>query len=80
MIRTTLRLNDDLKHQAEQRALDEDTTLQDVFNRALDQYLRKAAKRDARKIVFKTHSLGVPLDHLDRSDYYPDIDINEYTD
>lgn len=78
MIRTTLRLQDHLKRAAEQRALEEDTTLQDIFNRALDQYLQKAAQKEAKKIVFKTHSLGAPMDHLDRGDYYPDI--NEYLD
>jgi len=73
MVRTTLRIQDNLKQAAQLRALEEDTTLQDVFNRALDEYLRKAANKDAKKIVFKTHSLGVPLDHIERGDYYPDI-------
>jgi ABC-type proline/glycine betaine transport system ATPase subunit len=76
MTRTTLRIQDDLKRAAQRRALEEDTTLQDVFNRALNQYLQTAAKSDAKKIVFITHDLGEPLDNLRRSDYYPEPDIN----
>lgn len=71
MIRTTLRIQDNLKRAAEQRALDEATSLQDLFNRALEQYLKQAAHQQAQRIVFKTHDLGEPLDHLNRADYYP---------
>ena len=74
MVKTTLRLQDSLKRAAQQQAIEEDTTLQDIINQALEQYLRKAAKQSAKKIVFKTHDLGVPLDNLTRDDYYPDID------
>ncbi len=70
--RTTLRIDTDLKHAAEMQALEEDTTLQAIFNAALQQYLDKKAKVQAKKIVFHTHDLGAPLDHLGRSDYYPE--------
>lgn len=72
LVRTTLRLKENLKRQAEKRAFDERTTLQNLFNRALESYLEKEAKKEAKKIVFKVHNLGVPLDNLTRDDIYPD--------
>ncbi len=72
LIRTTLRLKENLKKQAEKRAIDENTSLQAIFNHALEKYLEKDAKNQAKKIVFKTHDLGVALDNLTRKDFYPD--------
>jgi signal recognition particle GTPase len=73
LTRTTLRINTNLKKAAEKQAIKEDTTLQAVFNEALEQYLNKKAKDSARKIVFHTHDLGVPLDNLKRNDFYPKV-------
>lgn len=70
LARTTLRLEEGLKNTAERVALEERTTLQDIFNRALKVYLEKMGKNKAKKIVFKTHNLGEPLDNLTRADYY----------
>lgn len=71
LIRTTLRLKENLKRTAERKALQDDVTLQEVFNLALEHYLENEAKTEAKKIVFKTHNLGKPLDNLRRADYYP---------
>ena len=70
LTRTTLRLKTDLKKTAEKLAIEENTSLQEVFNRALGYYLENTAKRAAKKIIFKTHSLGEPLDNLTRDDIY----------
>lgn len=70
LTRTTLRLKTDLKKTAEKLAIEENTSLQEVFNRALGHYLENKAKRVAKKIIFKTHDLGKPLDNLKRADYY----------
>jgi len=70
LIRTTLRLKENIKRSAEKKAHEDNTTLQDIFNRALEEYLQKDAKKQAKKIVFKTHDLGVPLDNLRREDFY----------
>lgn len=70
LARTTLRLKKSLKKKAEMYALEEDTTLQEIYNLALEEYLRKKAQKTARKLIFKTHNLGEPLDNLTRSDYY----------
>jgi len=70
LVRTTLRLKENIKRSAEKKAHEDNTTLQDIFNRALEEYLEKDAKKQAKKIVFKTHDLGVPLDNLRREDFY----------
>lgn len=71
LIRTTLRIKENLKKSAEHKALEEDTSLQEILNRALAHYLEKEAKTEAKKLIFKTHNLGKPLDNLRRTDYYP---------
>lgn len=75
LIRTTLRLKQDLKKKAERKALEENTSLQAIFNEALETYLDQQAKRKAKKIIFKTHDLGKDLDNLTRDDFYPEPNI-----
>lgn len=70
LVRTTLRIPYDLKKTAERMAVDTNTTLQYVFQRALTHYVETQANKKAKKIVFKTHNLGKPLDHLTRADFY----------
>lgn len=72
LVRTTLKIRKDLKKAAERKALEGEITLQKLFNQALENFLRKEAKKDAKKIVFRTHNLGEPLDNLRRKDYYPE--------
>lgn len=74
-IRTTLRLKENLKKLAEKKALEENDSLQAIFNRALELYFEKEAKKRAKKIIFKTHHLGEPLDNLTRDDFYPEPKI-----
>jgi len=75
LIRTTLRLKENLKKDAERKALEDNTTLQEIFNLALYQYLDKDAKKKAKKIVFRSKHLGTTLDNLRRADYYSDPKI-----
>lgn len=75
LIRTTLRLKENLKKRAEKKAFDENVSLQAIFNAALELYLDQQAKRKAKKIIFKTHNLGKALDNLTRDDFYPDPNI-----
>jgi hypothetical protein len=72
LIRTTIRLNDQLKKIAEYKALEENTSLQEIVNNALALYLDMANKKEAKKIIFKTHHLGATLDNLTRDNYYQD--------
>lgn len=76
LIRTTLRLRPDLKKATERKALEEDTTFGYIVHRALEDYLARAATRKARRLVFHTHDLGVPLDNLTRDDYYPNPTVH----
>lgn len=70
LVRTTLRIKEQLKKSAEQRAIETNSTLQEIFNTALAEYLERDAGKQAKKIVFKTHDLGQPLDNLQRADFY----------
>jgi GR25 family glycosyltransferase involved in LPS biosynthesis len=70
LIRTTLRIEEKLKKDAERKALEDDITLQEIFNKALEDYLKKAAKKEAKKMIFKSYHLGEPLDNLTRDDIY----------
>ncbi len=73
LIRTTLRIKGNLKKSAELKALQDDVSLQDIFNLALEKYFDTEGKKEAKRIVFKTHKLGEPLDNLKRADYYPKL-------
>lgn len=75
LIRTTLRLKENLKKRAERKALDENSSLQAIFNRALEQYLETEAKKQAKKIILKAYHFGKNLDNLTRNDFYPDPEI-----
>lgn len=71
LVRTTLRIEADLKKQAELTALKENTTFQDIVNTALRDNLEKRSKTRARKLIIPTLDLGVPLDNLTRDEFYP---------
>lgn len=70
LVRTTVRLKENLKRFAERKALDENKSPQEILNRALERYLEEEGAKEAKKIIFKTHNLGIPLDNLTRADYY----------
>lgn len=70
LTRTTLRVKTQLKKQAQRLALEQEKTLQDIFNLALEDYLSKKAEKKAKKLVFHTHDLGTKLDNLTRDDMY----------
>ena len=70
LTRTTLRLRVDLKKQAQKMAFEEGTSLREVFNLALEKYLKDKANGKTKKIIFHTHDLGEKLDNLTRDDFY----------
>ncbi len=72
LIRTTIRLDQNLKKFAEQKALEENKSLQEILNRALESYLHETGKKEAKKFILKTHHLGKALDNLTRDDFYQD--------
>jgi len=71
LLRTTLRIKMDLKKAAEKKAMEENISLQQLFNQALYEYLHNSGQKKA-EIIFKTHNLGIPLDNLTRTDFYSD--------
>jgi len=73
LVRTTLRLDKRLKKEAQKIAFDEETTLQDIFNRAIDSFVEQRKKKAIkRKIKIPTIDLGYPLDNLTRDNFYED--------
>ena len=70
LVRTTLRLEKSVKEEAEELAFKEKTTLQNIFNNALANYLKEKAKKRAKKLIIPSHDLGVNLNNLTRDDYY----------
>lgn len=37
--------------------------------------LKKGLRKKVKKIIFKTHNLGIALDNLRREDFYPEPNI-----
>jgi hypothetical protein len=72
LVRTTIRLKSQLKKSAEHKALEENRSLQDIVNTALEKYLELEGKNEAKKIIFHTYHLGKSLENLTRDDYYQD--------
>ena len=72
LTRTTIRIQTDLKKAAEKVAIDMDTSFQDVVNRALEDFIEKLEEKKVKKIIFKTHDFGEPIDNLVRDDFYPE--------
>jgi hypothetical protein len=70
-VRTTLYLDKQLKKMADMQAVREDTTLQEIFNRALYRELQKSMPSRTRKVAFLSFKLDIPHD-LNRADYYED--------
>lgn len=70
--RTTVRIPPQLKKAAEMLAIENDVSFQDLFQDALETYLKKNSQRKAKKIVFQAKNLGIPLDDLSREDIYAD--------
>lgn len=72
LTRTTLRIQPHLKKAAQKLAAEENMTLQELFNHALETYLNKKTQKKARKMIIPTINLGVNLDNLTREDFYGD--------
>ncbi|MEX0896113.1 MAG: hypothetical protein WDZ94_04245 [Patescibacteria group bacterium] len=70
--RTTIRLSPPLKKAAQKKAVELDISFQTLLSKALQRYLEYEAKKEAKKIVFRSKDIGVPLDNLTREDIYAD--------
>ncbi|OGM32060.1 hypothetical protein A2803_00640 [Candidatus Woesebacteria bacterium RIFCSPHIGHO2_01_FULL_44_21] len=76
LVRTTLRINSELKKKAEMVALTENTTLQAIFNQALLEHLAKRKANKAKAIKIISFDLGAGLDNLTRDDIYGEPDTS----
>lgn len=68
-VRTTVYLHSDLKKMIEIQAIEENTSMQAILNRALRKELQRASLNKKRKVEFTTLDLDLP-DDLSRKDYY----------
>ncbi|CAN5210666.1 hypothetical protein BH09PAT2_BH09PAT2_10180 [soil metagenome] len=75
LVRTTVRLEKQLKKAVQKIVLEEDTTFQRILNHALKDYIEKKARKGIRKLKFPSINLGVPLDNLSRDDIYGEPEI-----
>ena len=75
LVRTTIRLEKQLKKEAEDLAHERATTFQKLMNDAVRHYLLEKDRGKAEQIVFHSVDLGVPLDNLTRDDIYGDPEI-----
>lgn len=69
-VKTTLNLNKQLKKMAERKALEEDTTLQEVINKALYNELVAGAVRKTKDIIFTPKAVDKNMGNLTRKDFY----------
>jgi len=69
-VRTTLKIEENLKTQAELKAVKERITLQDIFNNALRSYLREQTKKDVKKLVFHDKAIDKNMGNLSRNEIY----------
>lgn len=68
-VRTTLYINKKLKKMADMQAVRENTTLQEIFNRALFVELQKKVPSKKKKVDFLGLDLDIPH-NLSREDIY----------
>jgi hypothetical protein len=78
LVRTTLRINKPLKKKAEELALENNTTLQQIVNNALLYYLVERARVKQKPIKIKSFNLGAGLDNLTRDDIYGEPDFSRF--
>lgn len=78
IVRTTLRLDENLKKEAQLYAVSNGVTLQEVFNTALRAHLKRQKNKQQKQKLLKLRpvDLGINLDNLTRDDIYgePEID------
>jgi hypothetical protein len=72
LVRTTVRLPQQLKKSADHKAIELDISFQDLVEQAIASFLQEKNRIKAKEIVFISKDIGAPLDNLTRADYYDD--------
>lgn len=69
-IRTTLRIEESLKKAVEQKALNENTTFQKLFNDALRMFINDLSKKKSKEIIFLKKAVDKKINNLTRKEFY----------
>ncbi len=72
LIRTTIRLPQQMKTAVEITAIKQRTTFQPIVTQAISQYMQKNTTKNLKKIKFMSKNLGSSLDNLTREEIYAD--------
>lgn len=72
MIRTTVKLEENIFKEARKKAIDERIAFTDIVNQALKDYL-KGPRKKKNEFNFKIYNLGTIKGSLSRSEIYEDI-------
>ena len=73
MIRTTVRLDEDLFKEARKKAIDQRVAFADIVNKALKDYLKEPKKAKTAKFELKVYNMGKVKGKISRADIYEDI-------
>lgn len=73
MIRTTVRLQEDLFIEARKKAIDERVAFADIINQALQNYLGRPRIKQPEKYSLKVYSMGQAKADLRRAQIYDNI-------
>lgn len=71
-IRTTFRIEEQLKKEADKKAFDLNITLQKLFNDALRMLLKDLSKKKASRVVLFSKPVDKRIDNLTRDEIYED--------
>ncbi len=73
MIRTTVRLDDEVFKEARKKAIDQRLSFASILNEALKAYLKKPKKETRRQFKLKIYDMGQIKGSLSRTEIYADI-------
>lgn len=73
MIRTTVRLQEDIFKEARKKAIDERVAFTDIVNQALQSYLGRPMIKQPAKFSLKVYSMGEVKGNLRRVQIYDSI-------
>ena len=78
LVRTTIRLDPELKKKAQKLALEQDKSFQELIVEALDKYFEEEATKKAEEFFVPDFDLGKNINKLSRDDIYGEPDLSRY--
>lgn len=73
MIRTTVRLEDEIFKEARKKAIDERVAFANIVNQALKNYLQQPKQAKKQEFKFKVYNMGTIKGNLSRQELYENI-------